>query len=350
VLFRCDASARIGTGHVMRCLTLAGTLRSRGWAAAIVGHLPPGLVVMARGSGVEVAELPEGLAIDAEPGFLVDTGLTRRADVIVTDHYQVTADWHRAVARQPVLLMAIDDLARQRQEADLLLNQNLGATAERYCGLVPPHCRILVGPRYALLRPEFGEKRSHQQTRSGAVERILVFLSGADEHDVTRRAAEAALVAGVPVDVVVGSAYPFGPELERWAGTRPRVRLHRNTSGMSDLMAAADLAISAPSSASWERCTLGLPTILVTLADNQIEVAALLADTGAAVSLGGHSGVTAEQLEGAVRDACSDPGRLRAMGRAAASITDGKGAQRVADALEALVDTRVRPVSDGGDA
>jgi UDP-2,4-diacetamido-2,4,6-trideoxy-beta-L-altropyranose hydrolase len=146
----------------------------------------------------------------------------------------------------------------------------------------------------------------------------------------------------VPVDVVVGSAYPFTDRLQARAGTWPEVRVHVNTSDMPALMASADLAIGAPSSASWERCTLALPSILVILAENQAEVAGLLHRAGAALTLGWHDTVTTEQMTEAVAELVADPPRLRAMGRAAAAITDGRGATRVADAIDALLAERSR--------
>jgi UDP-2,4-diacetamido-2,4,6-trideoxy-beta-L-altropyranose hydrolase len=240
------------------------------------------------------------------------------------------------------LMVVIDDLAARPQVADLLVNQNLGATPDRYRDLVPADAVVLAGATYALLRPAFAEARAALPGRSGSVHRILVFLSGADEHDVTGRAAEAAAAAGVPVDVVVGSAYPFTDRLQARAGTWPEVRVHVNTSDMPALMASADLAIGAPSSASWERCTLALPSILVILAENQAEVAGLLHRAGAALTLGWHDTVTTEQMTEAVAELVADPPRLRAMGRAAAAITDGQGATRVADAIDALLSERPR--------
>jgi UDP-2,4-diacetamido-2,4,6-trideoxy-beta-L-altropyranose hydrolase len=355
-LLRADASSRIGTGHVQRCLTLGGELRSRGWTALLAGRYPPELADLAVRAGQAVAALPDSLARDAEPAWLAEQHLLEGVDLLVTDGYDLAAPWHRAVGRhgtvgqwRPVL-MAIDDLAREPLEVDLVLNQNLGADVDRYRGLVPADATILAGPQYALLRPEFAEARRQRRPRSGRVTRILVFLSGADEDDVTRRAAEAALPVDVPVDVVIGSAYPFFEDLQRWAGGHPRVRLHRNTTEMARLMAAADLAIGAPSSTSWERCTLGLPAVLVTLADNQVEVAARLADAGAAVSLGWHSEVTVQRLGDAVLDLVRDPERLRTMGRAAAAITDGGGAARVANAIEARLEPRAPGTLDAGAA
>jgi UDP-2,4-diacetamido-2,4,6-trideoxy-beta-L-altropyranose hydrolase len=343
ILFRADASAQIGTGHVVRCLTLARVLVSRGWEGSIVGRMSPDLAETIREAGVGAHEVPDGLPLKADAPHLVKTGVLDGVDVVVSDHYDLAADWQRAVRGGARLMAAIDDLAARPQAVDLLLNQNLGATPGRYRGLVPEGAIVLAGPSYALLRPEFAEARAQLRERPGNLRRILVFLSGADEHEVTGRAASAAAaVAGAEVDVVVGSAYPSIARLQSWAAARRNVHVHVNTAQMSALMAGADLAIGAPSSASWERCTLALPSILVILADNQVEVAGLLDRAGAAQVLGWHHDVSTDRMTDAIVGLGADADRLRAMGRAAAAITDGSGAIRVADALEALVADHAR--------
>jgi UDP-2,4-diacetamido-2,4,6-trideoxy-beta-L-altropyranose hydrolase len=333
ILLRADASAQIGTGHVMRCATLACAIRARGWAAALVGRMPEDLAAAVRDTGVEVHPLPDGLAFEAEPDLLAARGWLDGVDVVVADHYALGDDWRRSVAGGGRVVMAIDDVAASPLAADVVLNQNLGASPERYRGLVATDTVILAGPRFALLRPEFAELRSTATERSGRAGRILVFMSGADEHDVTSRAARVAAAT----DIVVGSAYPFLQRLLAWTAGIPTVTVHINTPDMPALMAAADLAIGAPSSASWERCALGLPAILVILAENQVENAARLQEAGAAVSLGWHNEVSDGRLAATLYRLCADQPLLRAMSRAAAEITDGRGAARTCDALEAIV-------------
>lgn len=342
VLLRADASSEIGTGHVVRCQTLAAELIRRGWTATLASRdLPAGLAHSVHGSGITLAEIPPGVAYDDE--FRAIAAMAERpVDLVVVDHYRLGVDWHvaaRSVARS---LLAIDDLADRSLTADIVLNQNLGASASRYSGLVPATTRVLSGPSFALVRPEFAAARGRVRERAGRIERILVFMSGTDPDDITGRAAHAAASLGVDVDVdlVVGAGYPFAGELGAWANERPGTVLHVDTPDMAALMARADVAIGAPGSASWERCTLGLPTVLVTLADNQAENARLLGEAGAAVDLGPAASVTAGDLEDVLTQLANDPERLVAMSQAADRITDGRGTIRVADELERLVERR----------
>jgi UDP-2,4-diacetamido-2,4,6-trideoxy-beta-L-altropyranose hydrolase len=299
----------------------------------------------------------EAAADDEAEHAIIGKHVAHPVTFAVVDHYGIGADWQRAARVWAERTMAIDDLADRFLSVDLVLNQNPGGGPSRYDGLVPPTARILDGPVYALVRPEFAalrmraERLRHEGARSkrGSVERILVFLSGTDADDMTGRAARAAIAVGVPVDVVVGAAYPFLASMRAWAADQPLIELHVDTHEMAVLMERADLSIGAAGSATWERCTLGLPTVLVTLADNQVEIARHLADAGAAVDLGWHSVVTTADLEDTVIALAGDPARLNAMSEAAARITDGQGTVRVADELERL-SANAKPRSDAAPA
>ena len=343
-VFRADASSAIGTGHVVRCLTLAAELIRRGWIATLATReLPPALAPLARETAVGLVELPATLPSEDESRSIGAT-LSRRADLAVVDHYGIGAGWQRVAAGWAERQLAIDDLADRSQAVDIVLNQNLPIDPSRYQGLVDPSTTILSGPAYALVRPGFAAAREQSLGRraagGGRLERILVFMSGTDPHDVAGRAVRAAarVTAGsdVAIEVVVGGGYPHLPDLRAWAATQPLVDVHVDTQAMAALMERADLAIGASGSASWERCTLGLPSVLLTLADNQIEGARALADAGAAVDLGPYSRLEDADLEMTLTELRADPARLASMSRAAARITDGLGTMRVADAVGRL--------------
>lgn len=339
-LLRADGSASIGTGHVMRCRTLAGRLLTSGWDTVMaVRELPPDLASAVRRAGTTLLEIPADVSIGSEPEFISDH-LSSLVGLCVTDHYRISASWHRAARRWASLIMAIDDLAESTQDVDLLLNQNLGATRARYRALVPDGASLLLGPGYALLRPQFAEVRATLPPREGSIARLLVFLGGADAPDVTRRAVLAASRFPLTVDVVIGPAYEHRAALESLAAEQPDITIHSDVEDMATLMARADLAIGAPGSASWERCALALPALLVTLADNQVEVAGLLHQAGAAESLGWHHEVSSAGIERAIRCLMDAPERMRAISQAARAIADGSGTDRVVDEIERLISTR----------
>jgi len=342
-IFRADASAEIGTGHVIRCRTLAGALATRGWSTVLAAReIPDALAVSWPGGESAVVRLPEDGGLEQDlPRVAAQLG--RDPNLVVGDRYGLDAAWVEALRRDApgAVVMAIDDLADRPLPVDILLNQNLGTTAEMYAGLAPSHTRVLAGPTFALVRPEFAALRDRGRVRDGRIERVLVFMSGSDRPDVTARATTALAAVDLPFDVVVGVSYAHLDALQQRIAAIPRAVLHVNTDAIAELMDRADLAIGAPSSASWERCTLGLPTVLITLADNQVSGGERLELLGAALGLGWHETVTAGDIETAVAGLCGEPDRVAAMGRAAAEVTDGHGTDRVVQEIQARVSGRM---------
>jgi UDP-2,4-diacetamido-2,4,6-trideoxy-beta-L-altropyranose hydrolase len=337
VIIRADASATLGTGHFVRCQTLAAALVAHGWRATFVtrgllGALADGLAE----AGMGIVRLAGGPSMEDESKEIAD-GIGHDAALVVADHYGLGPDWFEEVRRQQpgAIIMAIDDLANRPLPVDIVLNQNLGASERAYAVLVPSDARVLTGPSYALLRPEFARLRG--RVRDGRVTRILVFMSGGDAEDVTARAAVAIGRVGLPADIVVGVAYPHLAALRTIVAEQPMTEIHVNTRAMASLMNGADLAIGAASAASWERCAVGLPAILITMADNQVPAERRLVEARAADAIGWHTTVSAVDVERAVRALSADPARVEAMSQAAALVTDGRGTDRVVAEIHAIV-------------
>ena len=331
IVFRADASLEIGTGHVMRCLALADALRERGAECDFVCEALPGDrtdEIRRRGFGVWPlnGDWPY-FKNRANPHFLI------------VDHYGLDRRWEEARRPDVDRIMVIDDLADRAHDCDLLLDQNLGRAPGDYAELVPPDCTLLCGPEFALLRPEFAELRAESLARraGGGLERILVTMGGVDKDNATGRVlevlADADLPEGAAVTVVMGGRAPWLAQVQAQAAAAPfPVELAIDVHDMAQRMAASDFAIGAAGSTSWERCCMGLPSALVVLADNQAHICRALADAGAAFALG-----TPEEIDRTLAP-CMDkltgePAVMRQMSAAAAQICDGRGADKVADAL-----------------
>ncbi|MFA5824699.1 MAG: UDP-2,4-diacetamido-2,4,6-trideoxy-beta-L-altropyranose hydrolase [Gallionellaceae bacterium] len=289
VLFRTDATSAIGTGHFMRCLTLAEELKQRGAHICFVSReLPAHLRDMLAAKEIEFAALDRE-ATDEQAGVLAhshwlgisqiqDAQATIRAlegrlwDWLVVDHYALDADWESALRGMAKKIMVIDDIADREHDCDVLLDQNFYADMQtRYTGKVPLHCELLLGPCYALLRDEFRKLREQVKPRTRVVNRILVFFGGVDADNYTGKAIEALSeidIRGVDVDVVIGARHPCLEEIKAVCVQQGFI-CYVQTDRMAELMAAADLAIGAGGTATWERCCLGLPTLVFCTADNQ---------------------------------------------------------------------------------
>lgn len=365
VAFRADASALIGTGHVMRCLTLADGLRAHGAQCVFLsrehtGHLQA--LVQARGYRTSLLGGVDLSASEPTPGTRGDysswLGVGPRRDAeetlaqlrlapvdwLVVDHYALDATWESCLRTVCDQMLVIDDLANRRHDCEVLLDQNLGQTPAHYDGLLPASCERLIGPGFGLLRPEFARLRAASLARRqlGRYRHILVTMGGVDRDDATSDVLQALHDADLPSDcritVVMGPSSLWQRRVTELAALMPiRTDVRINVANMAELMHDADLAIGAAGSTSWERCCLGLPTIQLVLADNQRPVAQALHHAGAAhliertdLSLG---------IRHFLQSAQADPAKLARMSRAAAEQTDGQGMDRVLSRLLSRVST-----------
>jgi len=333
-VFRCDASGQLGSGHVVRCLALADALRAAGWCCAFA--LAPGTAetvpALAR-SGHRLIELAD----PAREAASLELALHQGCDLLVVDHYRRDAEFESACRPWASRILVIDDLANRRHDCDLLLDPTLGRKAADYAPHAPETCRMLLGPDFALLRPQFLAARTaalKRRTSQHAIRRILVSLGGTDPSNLTGKVLRGIVLSGVEaaIDVVLGGTAPRLEEA-RAAASPLAISLHTAVEDMAGLMSDADLAVGAAGTTSWERCTLGLPSLMLVIADNQELVAQSLDQAGAAACLGRHETVTEEQLSAEVSALATNPVRLNAMAARAADLCDGRGTQRTMLAL-----------------
>jgi UDP-2,4-diacetamido-2,4,6-trideoxy-beta-L-altropyranose hydrolase len=361
VVVRVDASIEMGMGHLMRCLSLARALADNGASVFfLLRSHAAGLAPLIEGEGHSVRLLPDpdrGPDAPAADGtahahwlpttWQKDAKQTLEAidrigpvDWLIVDHYALDARWERIQRQRVSRIFAIDDLADRNHDCDILLDQNLILEMEgRYRGLLPTTCKLLLGPRYALLRPEFAERRKSLARRSGKGDRILVCYGGSDPGNETAKALSAIKSLSLPwlaVDVAIGLSNPHADSISALCREMPLAELHRGADNMAELMTRADVAIGAGGVMSWERCCLVLPTIAVDIADNQTGALTALAGRGAVAYLGSASSVTVDQIAGTLQSMLNDPARTRAMGEAAGALVDGLGTSRVLEAMRSL--------------
>jgi UDP-2,4-diacetamido-2,4,6-trideoxy-beta-L-altropyranose hydrolase len=251
-------------------------------------------------------------------------------------------EWEAAMSALTEHIMVIDDLADRVHDCDVLLDQNLhrAGMENRYEKLTPPNCKKLLGPKYALLRPEFKEIRSNLKVRDGSVKRIFVFFGGSDPTNETMKALIAIQQldrADIAIDVVVGSTNPHREDIAGLCAAQPGAKLHRQINNIAELMASADMAIGAGGGAMWERCCLGLPSIVMSAAKNQDPGCEATAGIGAILYLGKAESVGEELIEGTLRVALSAPDLLMSMSEKSIALVDGQGGMRVVRKLVAPV-------------
>jgi UDP-2,4-diacetamido-2,4,6-trideoxy-beta-L-altropyranose hydrolase len=360
VAFRADASISIGTGHIMRCLTLADTLTADGARCRFICREHPGHLIeyiRERGYPVHVLPAQTGSRVqtsdDCRGGpphahwlgehWETDAEQTRsilreyRPDWLIVDHYALDARWERALRGSFGKLMVIDDLADRPHACDLLLDQNLGRKAEDYTMLVPESCERLIGPKFALLRPEFAALREYslERRRKPELKRLLVTMGGVDQPNATGKVLEALRACPLPngcqITVVMGATAPWLEEVRECARQMPySTDVVVNVDDMARRMAESDFAIGAAGSTVWERCCLGLPSVVVVLADNQKAIASALQTEGIVCALD-----TADLKERLIAkwSIITNQEYLKRLSRNSASLVDGLGCNRVQNML-----------------
>lgn len=365
IAFRTDASLQIGTGHVMRCLTLANVLQAAGAQCHFICREHPGnLIAQIRQGGFAVSVLPaatetftpEKLAVEVQSNYAAWLGAdwatdaaqtkvsigTTVVDWLIVDHYAIDSHWEQTLRPQCRKLMVIDDLANRLHNCNLLLDQNLGRDVRDYRRLAPQDCTVLVGPHYALLRPEFAALRDESLRRraSPQLKHLLITMGGVDQVDATGKVLEALRDCGLPADlritVVMGLHAPWLERTQLLAKQMPQpTEVKININNMAQLMADSDLAIGAAGSTSWERCCLGLSSIIGVQAPNQQLIANALELSGAVKAFRIDEGM--KRLRELIAKVVGDNRSLQNMSISAAAITDGNGVGRVAAQLKAMV-------------
>ena len=361
MIIRTDASVAIGTGHVMRCLTLAEQLHRQGHEVMFIcRELQGNLCDFISERGYRVHRLPytrndsdgigEGLYakwlavtmnLEMQQVERILSTENERADWLIVDHYALDHTWHRAMRPYVGSIMVLDELANRRLDCNVLLDQNLYVeNGARYDRLVPSECRVLTGPKHALLRSEFAIARRGITVREGQVKRLLVFFGGSDPSNETMKAIAAFSCLknkNVECDVVVGACNPHVDEVRLACDSDDRLSFHCNVSNMAELMVGADLAIGAPGTTTWERCCLGLPSLLVAIAENQEPIGHGAHRVGIAKYLGVCERLSPGDLTREMDSLIEQPEMVARMSVRGMELVDGLGVGRVGDCLSLSV-------------
>lgn len=300
IVFRADASRLIGSGHVMRCLTLAQRLRKEQNAKVIfiMRKLLGNLIDVVRKQSFAVLVLPPAdqdyeledyglwltvpMEVDAQQTIKVLQHYLQEygcdvVDRLIVDSYALNEQWELMLRPYCREIMVIDDLANRRHECDILLDQNFYSNKDvRYAGLVPEHCKMLLGPEHALLREEFYESKKHLRKRDGNIKNILVFYGGSDLTNETEKAIKALVQLhdegySFTADIITGLSNYRRGKIEKICSKYHFFHYYCQVSNMAEFMNKADLMLGAGGSTTWERLYMELPALVTAVAENQIQ-------------------------------------------------------------------------------
>ena len=343
LLIRADASTAIGTGHVMRCIALAEAWNDAGGKTVFAtAQNTESIRKRVANESCEILAVPFAKGSEDDLQHTIALGQKQNCEWVVVDGYQFGADYQNGLKAVGLKVLFLDDYGHSKHySADLVLNQNLSASGALYSNR-ESQTRLLLGPRYALLRREFNAWRDWERTIFPNCRRVLVTMGGSDERNVTATVIKALSAIGdLEATVLVGGSNPHLHELQDIAARGViKVKLLKDVSNLGELMASADVAISAAGSTVWELCLLGLPSVLIDVADNQTAVAKALHSRGCAIHIGRE--VTAEGVAEKITRLFSDQKLRESLSRCSRELVDGRGATRVACVLRGVPRLRVR--------
>lgn len=359
VVFRVDASIEMGIGHVMRCLTLADALRDEGAHCHFVCREHPGnMIDQIIDRGHQVCPLPmrqveqqskskrtekfrkdydQWLGCDWQHDVQDTSNCigSQKAHWLIVDHYALDEHWGRQLRHKCCKIMVIDDLADRNYDCDVLLDQTHGRLESAYQQRVPKGCTVLTGAKYALLRPEFAALREYslQRRKEPRLGHLLISMGGIDKENITGKVLQALKGSYLPrdchVNVVMGEDAPWLKDVKALIKKLPwTVEVNVNVANMAQLMADSDLMIGAAGSTSWERCCLGVPTLMVVLAENQRDIARALVEAKAVLIF--------DDIEPSKQLSELSMETLKHMSHAASDIADGSGTGYVVQCLKEI--------------
>jgi len=338
VLIRVDASTEIGTGHVMRCLALAQVLQDEGGEAIFVlATHAPNLESRLKSEGMKVVHL------DVEMGSIEDASETSAlahscgCQWVVADGYHFLGECQRIIKDAGLSLLFIDDYGHaEHYYADFVLNQNVYAHEGFYQNR-ESYTKLLLGTKYALLRREFWQWQGWEREIPPVARKILVTLGGADPDNVTLKVIQAfqeVTVEELEVVVVVGGSNPhYEKLLAAVEKSGVSIELRRNVTNMPELMAWADVAIAAGGSTNWELAFMGLPSLIIVLAENQRAISQKLGNMGVTLSLGEYHQQSLNKLTRTIWELLPALEQRQQMSKKGRKLVDGLGSQRVVELI-----------------
>lgn len=350
VCIRVDSSSVIGTGHVHRTLTLARTMRESQHDVFFISRQHAGNInKKIKDSGFKLFELsapPYLPSLDDVSTWLgcsqeVDARETLdiikknfgAVDLLVVDHYAIDTVWEQVVREHAFQVCVIDDVPSRTHSADFLIDQNREDPSV-YERIAPEHCKMLVGRCFAILRDEFIEKRK-SLLPTDQRDKLFIFFGGSDAHNVTTRVTKCLIDLGTPFEtnVVVGSSFQGLSELQKLVASEKKISLHVDTPDIATLMSQSFLAIASGGTNTWERFCLGLPSVVISVAANQVEIANELHGEKLIHYLGDHSQIDEQYLRESLKELFQKSLSWKMMSERNLAVVDGLGKFRITDSL-----------------
>jgi len=359
IVIRVDASRIIGGGHVMRCISLANKLKLNGATVTFITRSNNNLIESIQSNGHRLEVIAES-SLDKNLSFEHDIYKTWKNEMweydalkcnkiinnispqwTIVDHYGLDYKWHRTIRNATKNIMVIDDIADRKLDCDLLLDQTFLCKYSKYKNLIPKECKVLLGSKYTLLRDEFRYLRGlaiKKRKKYNGIKKILISFGSMDFENNSEKILsilnQIKWKYNISVDIVFDKNSHNYTNLKQYAklSSLP-VKILSNVKNMSELMLKADIAIGAAGTTTWERCCLGLPSLVLNTASNQRYVVSSLKKNKVIFNIKPPIRSKYSGIEDAIEILQNDKNIYTNMSKSSFAICDGLGSERVASSM-----------------
>ena len=345
IFIRVDSGIDIGIGHMMRCISLAETLSKTNFEIIFISKkLNNTIYDIISKKKYKICILPENnknmniMMHDAIETQKIITSFEDSTSWLLVDHRKLDIQWEKTLRKFVQKIIVIDDLANKKHDCDMLIDQNLYEKMdERYKKLVSKNCKKLLGPKYALLRSEFSDLRQKPIKNRIELQNILISFGGTDPSNETRKVLEALKILNlknVQINVVTTSVNPFKDEIKQLCSSMTGVNFHCDVDKIGALMSTSDLAIGAGGSTTWERCCLGLPSLVSVISEDQLECTKIMDKEGCIIYLGLAENLTITDYVEKIKNI--NIKHLQKMSELNLKFVDGQGCKRITNEMKLL--------------
>ena len=334
VAFRVDASKEIGIGHLMRCLALSEELIKRGNTCYFLSKIENyKLIKKIKKFNINFEEIKENITLKEEIGKLIEFSKNKNIDWIVTDNYQIDSNYTKKIKENGFYVLSIDDISQIHYHSDIVLNQNVGA--EKLDFFLENYTRLLLGPKYTMIRDELLKRE--EKIYSENIKKILITLGGTDNENLTLEVLKSLSNIGRNIEflTILGPFNRFSKQIKDYVEKESlNVKLIESPENMANVYLKSDMAISTGGSSCYELSYFGIPNLIVTIADNQLNIAQELDNKKISVYIGKAKDMKTEKIKYKVKELIDDCSLRKKMSRNGRKLIDGKGKQRIVDYME----------------
>ena len=339
-VIRVDSGREIGFGHGMRCLTIANEIKKKEFNVLIIMNRERNnLGELFKKNGHDVSYIINrkigfkkiDVKYDLEQTKRILQKFKEKIDIFLIDHYNIDYKWEKSLRQYVRKIVVIDDLNNRKHDCDLIIDQGLHHNMKNlYVKLVPKNCKILTGPKYAILRPEFHIFRKKLQKQNKIIKRIMISFGGSDPNNDTIKVLEGITKIKdreFSIDVIVGKANSSHAKIQKICEKMKKTRCYYNPEKMAKIMSKCDLAIGSGGSTTWERCCLGIPSIVSIASEDQYEATRILNSKKCIKNLGMSKKKLGSDYVIAIED--MNFKKLNEMRKECLKLVDGNGTKRI---------------------